>query len=83
LLYDFDLSLIEKCLRTPPRQPEYRKARGHGEFVVNLSASRQQLLDAIATAFPMARPPDEVPLSYVEKLVAERFSKDEWNYEFT
>jgi lipoate-protein ligase A len=82
LLYDFDLALIEKCLRTPPRQPEYRNARGHGEFVVNLPASRQQLVDAVVSAFPMASPPDEVPLSRIEKLVAERFSKDEWNYEF-
>jgi lipoate-protein ligase A len=82
LLYDFDLPLIEKCLRTPPRQPEYRKRRDHSAFIVNLPASRQQLIDAVTAAFPMACPPDEVPRSHVEKLVAERFSKDEWNYEF-
>jgi lipoate---protein ligase len=82
LLYEFDLALIEKCLRTPPRQPEYRRQRVHRDFVMNLPLSRERLVEAVAAAFRLASPPDEVPLSHVEKLVAERFSKDEWNYEF-
>jgi lipoate-protein ligase A len=82
LLYNFDLPLIEKCLLAPPRQPEYRKRRDHSAFIVNLPASRQQLIEAVAIAFPMACPPDQVPLSLVENLVAERFSNEEWNYEF-
>jgi lipoate-protein ligase A len=82
LLYNFDLALVEKCLRTPPRQPEYRRGRGHGEFVMNLPLSRERLVEAVATAFPVAHGPEEVPLSRVDKLVAERFSKDAWNYEF-
>ena len=40
LLYDFDLGLIEKCLRMPPRQPDYRNARPHGDFVMNVPATR-------------------------------------------
>jgi lipoate-protein ligase A len=58
LLYDFDLALIEKCLRTPPRQPEYRKQREHGEFVVNLPLSRERLVEAVASAFPTANGPE-------------------------
>jgi lipoate-protein ligase A len=82
LLYAFDLELIEKCLRTPPRQPDYRNARSHGEFVMNVPAARQQLLDAVITAFPMANAPTNVPTSRVEELVIERFGNDRWNYEF-
>lgn len=82
LLYNFDLSLIEKCLRTPPRQPEYRQRRDHSEFVVNLPTRRQQLVDAVASAFPKARGLDQVPMSRIEELVAERFGNDDWNYEF-
>jgi lipoate-protein ligase A len=82
LLYNFDLALIEKCLRSPPRQPEYRRGRAHGDFVTNLPLSRERLAEAVASAFPTARGPDEVPLSRVGELVAERFSKDAWNYEF-
>jgi lipoate---protein ligase len=81
LLYAFDLSLIEKCLRTPPRQPEYRNARSHGDFVMNVPATRQQLAEAVITAFPMASAPTDVPASRVEELVAERFGNEGWNYE--
>jgi lipoate-protein ligase A len=82
LLYHFDLGLIEKCLRMPPRQPDYRKARSHGDFVANVPATRQQLVDAVIAAFPMAGAPVGVPQSRVEQLVAERFANDRWNYEF-
>ena len=81
LLYAFDLGLIEKCLRTPPRQPDYRNARSHGDFVMNVPATRQRLADAVIAAFPMASAPTDVPTSRVEKLVAERFGNDDWNYE--
>jgi lipoate-protein ligase A len=82
LLYCFDLALIEKCLRMPPRQPEYRNGRAHGDFVMNVPATRQQLADAVLTAFPMASEPAIIPLSRVEQLVAERFGNDDWNNEF-
>lgn len=36
LLYDFDLSLLQQCLLTPPRQPDYRAQRSHADFVCNL-----------------------------------------------
>jgi lipoate-protein ligase A len=41
LLVDFDLPLLERCLRTPPRQPAYRAERAHGSFVANLPWSRE------------------------------------------
>jgi lipoate-protein ligase A len=82
LLYAFDLALIEKCLRMPPRQPDYRNARPHGDFVTNVPATRQQLVDAVIAAFPTASEPADIRLSRVEQLVAERFGNDRWNYEF-
>jgi lipoate-protein ligase A len=39
LLYNFRLDLIDRCLRMPPRQPDYRAGRGHAEFVANLPVS--------------------------------------------
>jgi lipoate---protein ligase len=83
LLYAFDLELIERCLRMPPRQPDYRNARPHSDFVMNLPAIRQQLVGAVIAAFPMASAPTDVPQRRVEQLVAERFGNDRWNYEFT
>ncbi len=84
LLYDFDLALVERCLRMPPRQPDYRNARSHGDFVMNVPATRKELADAVSAAWPMASElkQNDIPTSRVEQLVAERFGSDRWNYEF-
>jgi lipoate---protein ligase len=82
LLYDFDLSLIESCLKLPPRQPEYRHARSHRDFVTNLPVARDTLTQAIDAAWPTQEEIDEWPQERVATLVAERFSRDGWNFEF-
>ncbi len=38
LLVDFDSDLAEKVLPHPPREPEYRRARTHRDFLVTLRA---------------------------------------------
>jgi lipoate-protein ligase A len=82
LLYAFDLSLIESCLRIPPRRPEYRHERLHRDFVVNVPASREQLTDAVDAAWLATSELTDVPMSRVEQLVAQRFGNDDWNFEF-
>jgi lipoate-protein ligase A len=81
ILYDFDLSLIANCLRPPPRQPEYRARRAHGEFVMNLPASRQDLVDALIAAWPTIGELKDIPLARVKELVASRFGQRAWNFE--
>ncbi|MEX2317149.1 MAG: lipoate--protein ligase family protein [Pirellulales bacterium] len=82
LLYDFDLSLIAACLRSPPRQPDYRGARSHSEFVTNLPIAGRDLAAALASAFPTTEQLAAWPRSRVDTLVAERFSLESWNREF-
>jgi lipoate-protein ligase A len=82
LLYEFDLSLIENCLRAPPRQPDYREKRPHREFVRNLPISRAALIDALDTAWPTDGTLEHWPESRVSMLAAERFTRDSWNREF-
>jgi lipoate-protein ligase A len=79
LLYSFDLALIEMCLRTPPRQPEYRGARSHADFVTNLPIGRGDLLRAVDAAWPASGQLHDWPAAQVAKLVAERFSHESWN----
>jgi lipoate-protein ligase A len=47
LLYDFDLTLIPRLLRIPPRQPGYRNQRGHEEFITNLPIDGEALRGAL------------------------------------
>ena len=36
LLYSFDLDLLPRYLKAPPRQPEYRAQRAHEDFLGNV-----------------------------------------------
>lgn len=51
ILFDFDLTLIDRCLRHPSREPDYRGSRRHREFVMNLEIDPDQLKDGLARAW--------------------------------
>jgi lipoate-protein ligase A len=78
LLYDFDLALIEQCLRMPPRVPEYRRGRSHEEFVTNLPLGVRAIRTALIDAWgnPSARA--DFPREHVSQLVAMRYSQPSW-----
>lgn len=80
LLYAFDLPLVQRLLRMPPRQPEYRAGRAHEQFVTNLSVSVVDLRRALIAGFAATEPLIEWPRERTERLVAERYSQAAWNY---
>ena len=82
LLYEFDIRPMSTCLRMPPRQPDYRAARPHGEFLMSVPATRQQLVGAVTAAWPTSGTLVNWPAKRVAALVAERFSQENWNFEF-
>src|SRR5262245_6531046 len=81
LLYDFDLTLIERLLKMPPREPEYRRGRPHGEFVTNLGIPAQVLRRTLARGFAAREPLGDWPRERTVRLVAERYSQDAWNFQ--
>jgi lipoate-protein ligase A len=78
LLYDFPLDLVGRLLRMPPRQPDYRQGRGHGDFVANLPATQQQLRRAIAAAFGASETATDWPQDEVARLVREKYGTPAW-----
>lgn len=79
LLYASDLTLIDRCLAMPPRQPEYRQNRPHSTFVANFPADAAALRKALITAW-QANPTDhDWPRQRTSQLVATRYSRTEWN----
>lgn len=79
LLYDFDLPEIERLLRLPPRQPDYRGGRPHSEFVMNLPVDARDLRAAIAAAFGADENLMEWPIARTADLVNERYATESWN----
>lgn len=79
ILYDFPLERASRALRTPPREPEYRAGREHGRFIANLPLSRETIRQALLEAFDAREAAGPPPPEAVARLVAEKYSRDEWN----
>jgi lipoate---protein ligase len=79
LLYDFDLPLIGRLLRMPPRMPDYRGGREHGEFVMDLDLDGAALKSALAEAFEVTEGLAMWPDNATRTLAEQRYSQDSWN----
>ena len=55
-LLTFDLSLIERCLLMPKRQPEYRHNRSHGDFIANIQLDSMTLRHGLIDAWNATEP---------------------------
>ena len=78
LLESFDVGLLEQCLRAPPRQPEYRQQRTHRDFVMKLPLTRSAIQAALREVWE-ADEQLEIPKLDLDRLVTERYSRDDWN----
>lgn len=78
-LLNFDLGLIEKLLLPPPRQPEYRQARSHAKFVTQLNVAAEAVKSALREPWGANTPHTDIPHERIAQLVAEKYSRDEWN----
>ena len=79
LLYDFDLMLIGRLLRMPPRMPDYRGGRQHGEFVRNLEVARDRIVGCLEAAFGATEAMVAWPRESMQRLAADRYLADAWN----
>jgi lipoate---protein ligase len=81
-LLNFDLSLIEKFLRVPARQPRYRRDRPHPEFVANLNIALGPVRDSLREGWVADEALLPVPLTRIESLVNERYGRETWSRKF-
>jgi lipoate---protein ligase len=79
LLYGFPLPLIERCLKMPPRVPDYRGGRPHSGFVTNLPLSAGTIRRALVDAWDAQQPCDRWPQERALRLVTEKYGRSEWN----
>ena len=83
LLYDFDLSTVQNCLGTPPRQPDYRAGRSHLEFVTNLPVQVEPLSQSLLDAWGSTGNSDfsfQESTSEIETLARDKYLSRKWTY---
>jgi lipoate-protein ligase A len=81
-LLDFDLQLIGRYLRAPSRAPDYRKSRTHLEFLRAMNASREEIKRALRSEWNATDRLLTLPDEPLKRLVAEKYSRVEWNLKF-
>jgi lipoate---protein ligase len=79
LLCGFDTGLLAKYLNAPERQPDYRRDRPHAEFVANLPVAVAEAKRLLVAEWQPEGDYAPVPLEKVRALVAEKYSRDDWN----
>lgn len=80
LLYDMRLDLVERYLRQPPRQPDYRGGRSHDDFVANLSVESRVLRELLAKAWRAFQASPHWPSDMTDQLVREKYATSAWNH---
>ncbi len=78
-LLDFDLELIQKLLRFPSKQPDYRQNRPHQAFLTNLHLSAEDVRTALQEAWGADLPLNAKP-DY--QTLLEKYSSEAWNSKF-
>jgi lipoate-protein ligase A len=80
ILYDFPIDEIGLLLKMPPRQPAYRLARRHHDFLANLPISRETIRQSLVDAFRAHEPLADWPRELTAKLAESKYSRPEWNH---
>ena len=81
-LLHLDISLVEKALPLPSRQPDYRVNRSHADFLINLNVPPHTFKAALARAWDASGVLDPIPWDRISLLAREKYALDEWNLKF-
>jgi lipoate-protein ligase A len=79
-LLSLDISLLERFLPMPSRQPDYRAARTHGQFVTNLNLPAERIKQALRKEWGAAECCEGPPV--VPPRLLEKYAGREWNGRF-
>jgi lipoate-protein ligase A len=77
-----DLSLIEKTLRMPSKEPGYRRGRSHLDFLKNLNLPPGVVKDALRDTWGATEALKQVPSERIQELTRTKYSTPEWNLKF-
>jgi lipoate-protein ligase A len=79
-LLDMDIPLIETLLRRPSLEPDYREGRSHEAFLMNTGLSADRIKAALCRSWGASEPLALTLEPETRQLVAEKYSRPEWNH---
>jgi lipoate-protein ligase A len=82
IMHNFDFSLLNKILKSPPKQPDYRQNRQHSDFVMNLQIPSTQLIDSIKKIWSADTPYQTIPEAQIQELAQTKYTTNNWNFKF-
>jgi lipoate-protein ligase A len=81
-LLNFDLAGIERWLRMPSREPDYRQQRSHRQFLTNLDIPATTIKSTLTGVWNATAKLPAVPRDRIAQLVAERYATNAWSFKF-
>ena len=82
-LLNFDLCSMGRFLKVPIKQPDYRRQRGHHDFLVNLEVEAEMIRGSLQTCWSARDSFDAMQLeTIIPSLLRERYYRKEWNEKF-
>ena len=81
-LLNLNLAMIDRILRIPSKQPEYRKNRAHEDFVKNLHLEPCEVRRGLREAWHAGDRFLHVPKARIAELVKNRYANPEWTRKF-
>ncbi len=80
-LLSMDLSLIDRLLHHPPREPDYRSQRRHGQFVANLNLDRAVVAEHLRIQWNAYNKAVNLPMDATRKIAQEKYWNATWNHQ--
>jgi lipoate-protein ligase A len=81
-LLNFDIALIDKFLRMPSKEPDYRKGRSHKDFLTNLDLPAEAVKKSLAKVWSAEGAMEVIPRDAIALLARDRYFTREWNFKF-
>jgi lipoate-protein ligase A len=80
LLLQFDIAMIDRFLRMPSKEPDYRQGRSHKHFLTNLDLPANALKAALREAWGASEVLEVIPSDAIALLARDKYVTKEWNF---
>jgi lipoate-protein ligase A len=81
-LLRFNISLVEKFLQLPAKQPDYRQNRAHSDFLTNLDLPGESVKRALRKVWQADEPLKNLPRERIRLLSCDKYVTKAWNFKF-